>query len=261
MHGRVSRPCSRPIKAVEADARSSTTRCAQVIDRLTGGHGFQVSDADKAGITRIMQAFRTAGPKREGIGRQESDLRPGDDGYGSEGKLSRATWRPKRISGSCRRSSGAISIVPVVGDFAGDKALASDRPLSRRARRDRRRLLRVERRALPLRSGRSAQRFYANVARLPPDPSSTFIRSVTRDISRRLGFPLPEGDSNWWSSLFSDTRLSRRVHQRPARDLPATLRGRPVATVVLQAIIRSPSPPRSPTPSGLERPFVSKASR
>jgi hypothetical protein len=37
---------------------------------------------------------------------------------------------------------------------------------------------------------------------LPLDQSSTFIRSVTRDISRRLGIPLPDGNVNWWSSLY-----------------------------------------------------------
>ena len=44
-------------------------------------------------------------------------------------------------------------------------------------------------------------RFFANVARLPLNQSSTFVRSVTRDISRRLGIPLPDAPGNWWSVL------------------------------------------------------------
>ena len=36
---------------------------------------------------------------------------------------------------------------------------------------------------------------------LPLDQSSTFIRAVTRDISRRLGIPLPDRAVNWWTFL------------------------------------------------------------
>jgi len=49
--------------------------------------------------------------------------------------------------------------------------------------------------------GEHGRHFYANVAALPLDQSSTFIRSITRDISRRLGIPLPDGNANWWSFL------------------------------------------------------------
>jgi hypothetical protein len=49
--------------------------------------------------------------------------------------------------------------------------------------------------------GDHGKQFYANAATLPADSSSTFIRSVTSDISRRLGVPLPDGTANWRSFL------------------------------------------------------------
>ena len=49
--------------------------------------------------------------------------------------------------------------------------------------------------------GDHGKQFYANAAALPIDQSSTFIRSVTSDISRRLGVPLPDGTANWRSFL------------------------------------------------------------
>ena len=50
--------------------------------------------------------------------------------------------------------------------------------------------------------GDHGKRFYANAATLPLEPSSTFIRSLTVDISRRLGIPIPDGAANWRSLLF-----------------------------------------------------------
>jgi hypothetical protein len=50
--------------------------------------------------------------------------------------------------------------------------------------------------------GDHGKRFYTNVAALPLNPASTFIRSVTSDISRRLGIAIPDGSENWRSFLF-----------------------------------------------------------
>ena len=91
--------------------------------------------------------------------------------------------------------------VDAVGDFAGDKALPSiGRYLAERdAVVDVFYVSNVER-YLFARGGRQKP-FYANVASLPLSPSSVFIRSVTRDISVRLGIPLPDAGGNWWSLL------------------------------------------------------------
>jgi len=46
------------------------------------------------------------------------------------------------------------------------------------------------------------KQFYSNAAALPLNSSSTFIRSVTTDIGKRLGFFLPDGKEKWRSFLF-----------------------------------------------------------
>ena len=92
-------------------------------------------------------------------------------------------------------------LVPVVGDFAGDSALRNiGRHIAeRQAIVDVFYVSNVERYLYE--QGARQGRFYANVAALPLGPSSTFIRSVTRDISKRLGFPLPDAPGHWWSVL------------------------------------------------------------
>jgi hypothetical protein len=94
-------------------------------------------------------------------------------------------------------------IVPLVGDFAGDKAIAS---VSRYLKEHDAvvnvfYVSNVERYLFE--QGDHGKQFYANVATLPLDPSSTFIRSVTVDISRRLGIPLPDSTASWRSFLVS----------------------------------------------------------
>jgi hypothetical protein len=92
-------------------------------------------------------------------------------------------------------------VVPLVGDFAGDKTItglgrylkATDLTVSVFY------VSNVERYLWD--QGDHGKQFYSNVAALPLDQSSTFIRSVTSDISRRLGVPLPNGTANWRSFL------------------------------------------------------------
>jgi hypothetical protein len=98
-------------------------------------------------------------------------------------------------------------IVPLVGDFAGEKTIVSiGRYLKQRsAIVNTFYLSNVERYLFE--QGDHGKQFYANAATLPLDQSSTFIRSVTSDISRRLGVPLPDGTANWrhFLSPMSDT--------------------------------------------------------
>jgi hypothetical protein len=97
---------------------------------------------------------------------------------------------------------GKNLIVPVVGDFAGDKAiLGIGRYLKeRKAVVDVFYVSNVERYLFE--QGAHGKRFYTNLGALPLKPSSTFIRSVTSDISRRLGIAIPDGPESWRSFLF-----------------------------------------------------------
>ena len=185
----------------DADAGLYDGNLRAVLDLLTSRHTLPLSDADKAGVGRLMQAFRTAGPHDlKGSGDKNltyvqamtaTDLAGTHRGY-------LASEENFRIVQALERRN---LIIPVVGDFAGDKALASiGRYLAQRdAVVDVFYVSNVER-YLFERGGRQKP-FYANVASLPLSPSSVFIRSVTRDISVRLGIPLPDAGGNWWSLL------------------------------------------------------------
>jgi hypothetical protein len=49
-------------QGVEVDAQLYEDELREVMELLTVRHRFQLSDTDKASVTRIMQAFRNAGP-------------------------------------------------------------------------------------------------------------------------------------------------------------------------------------------------------
>jgi hypothetical protein len=188
-------------QAVEADARLFDENLQAVTNLLTSGHKLQLSDADKAGVTRIMQTFRMAGPHNlRGSGDKNltyAQAMTATDLTGSNQSYLASEENFRIVQELERRNL----IVPVVGDFAGDKALVSvGRYLEERdAIVNVFYVSNVERYLFE--QGDHGRHFYANVATLPLDQSSTFIRSVTRDISRRLGIPLPDGNVNWWSFL------------------------------------------------------------
>ena len=188
-------------RASEPDSALFEANFRDVIDRLVGGHGFQLSEADLAGIGRMMNVFHLAGPYvLRGTGDKNrtyaemmvaADLTGRQHGYLASEENFQAVRRLQRQN----------LVVPLVGDFAGDKALAS----VGRYLREHDAVVNVfyvsnvERYLFE--QGDHGRRFYANVAALPLNPASTFIRSVTVDISRRLGIRLPDADASWRSFL------------------------------------------------------------
>jgi hypothetical protein len=94
-------------------------------------------------------------------------------------------------------------VVPVVGDFAGPKAILGIGQYLRKhgAIVNTFYVSNVERYLFD--QGEQGRRFYANASTLPMDSSSIFIRAVTSDISRRLGIPIPESTAKWRTFLYS----------------------------------------------------------
>ena len=92
-------------------------------------------------------------------------------------------------------------IVPLVGDFAGSKTITG----VGKYLKDRDAVVgvfyvsNVERYLFE--QGDDEKKFFANVAALPLDSSSTFVRSVTSDISVRLGIAIPDSTAKWRSFL------------------------------------------------------------
>lgn len=170
-----------------------------IIAALTGEHGFALSRDDIATIEYLYEAFYDAGPNIN-YGYRPSAPRSLRSAYPTFGMLQEAvnadsvpmaflaTEDRYRVVRDLHRRN---LIVPVVGDFAGPSAIRSvgeylrERGLTVTAFY----LSNVEQ---YLFRGRGvADRFYGNVATLPLDSTSTFIRSVpptARFGSGRLNF-------------------------------------------------------------------------
>jgi hypothetical protein len=193
-------------QSAQPDAGLYDENVRTVLNHLTNVHKFPLTDTDKSGIARIMNAFRTAGPytlKGQGDPRNPTyaQLMAATDLTGRNRSYLASEENFRIVQELQRRNL----IVPLVGDFAGDKAIASiGRYLKERdAIVNVFYVSNVERYLFE--QGDHGKRFYTNVAALPLHPSSTFIRSVTSDISRRLGIPIPDGSENWRSFLFPIT--------------------------------------------------------
>jgi hypothetical protein len=151
----------------------------------------------------MMNTFRTAGPYAlKGSGDKNMTYAQSMTGTDLTGRTQSylAAEGNFRIVQKLHRQN---LIVPLVGDFAGDRAIISiGRYLKERdAIANVFYVSNVERYLFD--QGEHGRQFYKNVATLPLDPAAIFIRSVTVDISRRLGIPLPDADANWRSFLFS----------------------------------------------------------
>jgi hypothetical protein len=190
-------------QTTEPDAGLYEQNLRAVTDRLVTTHKFDLNDADKSRLSRIMNTFRLAGPySLKGFG---------DTTNPTYAQLM-STTDPAGINQSYLASENNFQIVrklelrnlvvPLVGDFAGDKTIAGigkylkqhDAPIEVFY------VSNVERYLFD--QFDHGRQFYTNVAALPLNGSSTFIRSVTTDISRRLGIQLPDGKEKWRSFLF-----------------------------------------------------------
>ena len=189
-------------QAVDADSTTFDENVRAVMRRLVTEHGFGLSEDDKAGVAAIMNTFRQAGPYAlKGTGDKNHTFAELMAATDLEGRAQSylASEENFRFVQTFQRQN---LLVPLVGDFAGDKVLIS---IGRYLKEHEAvvnvfYVSNVERYLFE--QGDHGRRFYANVAALPLDPSSTFIRSVTVDISQRLGIPIPDGAANWRSFLF-----------------------------------------------------------
>jgi len=188
-------------EAAEPDAALYDENLAAILDRLSTRHGFPLTDADRSRIAVFMNTFRAAGPYMlRGSGDKNLtyvQAMSGSDLTGLNQSYLASEENFKRVQELERQNL----IVPLVGDFAGDKTIVNIGQYlkSRDAIVNVFYVSNVERYLWD--QGARGKQFYTNAAALPLDPSSTFIRSVTSDISRRLGVRLPDGTANWRSFL------------------------------------------------------------
>ena len=173
-------------QAVPPDSALARKTLAGVFDRLRKQHGFTLSDPDTATIAYVYETFVVFGPD---ITYNSNQSRPS---FGRGRMPSYAELQVETDSAGTQRSYMASEssyrvlkeletnnlIVPLVGDFAGPKAIRSvasylkDRHLVVSAFY----LSNVEQ--YLFQGDDDWRRFYQNVGTLPLDSSSTFIRSV-----------------------------------------------------------------------------------
>ena len=189
-------------QTVEADPVLFESSQKAVLNQLVNEHRFPLNDADRTAVSRILNAFRVSSPatlrgQGDNTNPTYSQLMTATDLNGRNQSFLGSEEAFKSLQDFERHNS----LIPLVGDFAGDKAIVSvGRYLKERnAVADVFYLSNVERYLFD--QGENAKRFYTNVASLPLGPSSIFIRSVTSDISVRLGIPIPETSTKWRSFL------------------------------------------------------------
>jgi hypothetical protein len=169
-----------------------------VTDRLLKRHGFALTSDDLKNIEYVYGMFRDAGPDLNyrfsggwpggGFGRfpTYAGLMMETDGNG-ERQSYLATEENYRI---LRRLESNNLVIPVVGDFAGDKALRAVGRYLKAQGTTVSAFYTSNVEQYLFREGDAWRRFFVNVGTLPVDGSSTFIRSVSRGFGfQRYGGP------------------------------------------------------------------------
>ena len=180
--------CSTAFEQEEPDGVAFERNRAEIYARLQRRHGFSLTRADLGGIDYVYRAFYSAGPDiRYSFGRGAGwqpfptykDLMTADDGQGVQRGLS----GERGALPDARDLQERNLIVPMVGDFAGPKALRSVA-----------RYLDMHHATVSvfytsnveqyLFRDDAWQRFYNNVGALPIDARSTFIRAFFNNQGR-----------------------------------------------------------------------------
>jgi hypothetical protein len=186
-------------QTMEPDPVAFERNRAEIYSHLQHTHGFNLSRADLGGIDYVYRAFYSAGPEiRYSFGRGSGwqpfptyrDLMTANDGQGTQ----RSYLASEGLYQALRELEERNLIVPLVGDFAGPKALRSvARYLDlHHAKVTAFYTSNVEQ---YLFRGDAWQRFYENVAALPLDTRSTFIRAFFNNQGRPFRIQGPNDPS------------------------------------------------------------------
>jgi hypothetical protein len=177
---------------VPADRMLFTENLAAIMDRLEKYHGFNLSSEDEKSIQYVYSAFFEGGPdltyNGPGIrgGRRMpsyGELMVETDGAG-QGRSYMASEENFHILRELEKNN---LVIPLVGDFAGPKALRSvgsylkDRGATVTA------LYTSNVEQYLFQQSDDWRKFYSNVASLPADSSSTFIRAVFNGAGSSFG--------------------------------------------------------------------------
>ena len=153
-------------------------------DHLTKQHAFVLSKDDLEGIAFVFTSFHLAGPDisynyGQGFGRQRgmpsfADLMVATDAEG----MNRGFLGTEQHYGVVRQLHLRNLIVPVIGDFAGPKALRAVGEYIRAHGAVVSAIYTSNVEQYLFREPHKWQQYYQNVATLPIDSTSTFVRAV-----------------------------------------------------------------------------------
>jgi hypothetical protein len=180
--------------AVPKDSALFTRNLAAVKDRLLKAHGFPLTTDELASIDYVYTWFYNAGPDLSynmNMGGYRSRfptysmLMLETDGAGAH----RSYLASESSFRTVKEMEGKNLIVGVTGDFTGPKALRAvgNYVRERHATITAFYVSNVE--FYLYRQGDDWRKFYANVATLPVDDASTFIRSLSQGFGFRAGSP------------------------------------------------------------------------
>ena len=190
---------------VPADTALFRRNLAELEDHLVKRHGFTLGDDDLLSLTYVYDAFFSAGPdlsysyglwsgqRRRGWWRMPTfgDLMVATD----EGGVQRSFMADEARYRTLRELQLANRIVPLVGDFAGDKALRAVGDYLREHGATVSTFYTSNVEQYLFRSSTDWQRFFGNVGTLPLDERSVFLRAVfnygTVEPDLRGGVPGP----------------------------------------------------------------------
>lgn len=169
---------------VAADSTMYWRNLNAVKDHLTRTHGFALTDDDLGGIDYVFTSFYLGGPDISynyggGFGRNRgmpsfADLMVATDAEG----LNRGFLASEQQYAVVRQLQLRNLLVPVVGDFSGPKALRAVGEYLRSHSAVVSAIYTSNVEQYLFRDPHKWRQYYENVATLPTDSSSTFVRSV-----------------------------------------------------------------------------------
>jgi len=199
----------RECKSDRSNPEFFETSIRRALEYLENQKGFKLTDEDEAGIRHVAKAFFESGPDltftfTDGFG--DSAQMPSFSDLMTETDRASRNWNFLATEDQFRtiqRMEKSNLIVPLVGDFAGPKTIRAV-ALYIREHGSRVRAFYVSNVEQYLfREGEQWRRFYDNVAFLPADFRSTFIRYVPAGRG-------PDGDPASMTSTMSSTMQAYR---------------------------------------------------
>jgi hypothetical protein len=172
--------------AAAREPRRFEQNLAAILDNLTVGRGFALTDADRASIAKVYRAFYDNGPEIMYVFRGTAERHPTYAQMMTVRDDAARHWSflgSSQAFESVRLMQQRNLIVPVVGDFAGPKALRAIGAYLRE-RNAAVSVFYVSNVEPYLFAAGSWRAFYENVAALPTHPDGLFVRAFFGSTAR-----------------------------------------------------------------------------